>query len=105
MQYILKQWKKNVRKRVYHNNNPHSWYDWHDAMQPKTHEAIKQSKIIGQYYNLVETNQPVKCTFVIPCSKYANIEEALSMVNKDSDFVTVVNKWLRHAYWDDINTE
>ena len=24
--------EKNVRKRVYHNNNPHSWYDWHDAM-------------------------------------------------------------------------
>lgn len=74
-------------------------------MYPRTPQAIKQSKIIGQYYNLDETNRQVKCTSVILCSKYANIEEALSTVNKDSYFVGVVNKWLRHVYSDDINTE
>ena len=94
--------EKIARERAYHNNNPYSDYAWHDAIYPRTPEAIKQSKIIGQYYNLVETNQPVKCTSVLRCSEYANIDEALKTVHKDSEFVGVVDEWLRHAYSDDM---
>ena len=31
------------------------------------------------------------------------IEEALKMIHKDSEFVGVVNRWIKHAYSDDNN--
>jgi len=90
-----------AKQQAYLNNNPFSLYAWHDVKYPRKPDEIKRSKIIGQYYNLVETNKPVKCTCVLTCSKYVNIEEALKTVHPDSEFVGVVDKWIKHAYSDD----
>ena len=93
-EYVLKLLKIMPRHKAWQSNEGFINYAWYDVKYPRRPEEIKQSKIIGHYYNLVETNQSVKCTCVLRCSNYANVEEALKTVNNDSEFAGVVDKWV-----------